>query len=431
VKVAVVGLGTAGSAAAAALARRGITVVGLEAGPLSEAGARWVNGVPRWTFAAGGFAEPAGEELREPEGGTLLVAGSAAARLPSGLEVDMRFLVARLQRLAREAGAELRGDLGPVEWAGGELQVGGERVAADVVVDAAGLLGPNLLGAPAFSREDLCAAAQEVRRVADPAGAEAFLARWGAGEGEGVCFTGVAGGYSIVHVRVARGEVGILTGSIPALGHPGGKALLDRFVGDHPWVGPLAFGGARAIPVRRAWEVVGHGAVAAIGDRAGQVYPGHGSGIGMQLAAAELLARALAEGRGCWGYNVDWQRTYGGRLAASDLFRRFSSTLGPDEVARLIDSGLLGGDLARDAMAQRSTRPSIAVLTRAARALARLPGLRRRLGALVTRMGAAEVWWARYPAAPARWPAWARVAGAITGRPAWGPPEVVAGPRGV
>ena len=52
------------------------------------------------------------------------------------------------------------------------------------------------------------------------------------GEDETLCFSGVAGGYSILNVRFAHGEVSLLTGSIPADGHVSGLELLRSFVAE-------------------------------------------------------------------------------------------------------------------------------------------------------------------------------------------------------
>ena len=50
VDVAIVGAGTAGAAAAALCAQRGLSVVCLDSKPLDGAGARWLNGVPLSAF---------------------------------------------------------------------------------------------------------------------------------------------------------------------------------------------------------------------------------------------------------------------------------------------------------------------------------------------------------------------------------------------
>lgn len=422
-RIGIVGLGTAGSAVAAACAARGLAVVGVERLPLSEAGARWVNGVPRWMFAEADFAEPVAPELRSAEAPFHLVGGWGPEQvvLRSSLEVDMRHLVARLQADATAHGADLRGDIRAQRLDGRILHCDHGTIDADVWVDASGITGLRLLGQPPPDRDDLCAAAQEVREITDRPAAERFLATWGASDGEIVCFSGIAGGYSIVSVRVDGDEVSLLTGSIPSLGHLGGTALLRQFVDENPWIGPTRFGGARAIPLRRAWEVVGRGDVALVGDAAGQVHPAHGSGIGQQLVAARLLADAVVEGRGPGGYNVDWQQTCGGQLAASDQFRRFSSTLDPDTVRFLMRRGVLSAAMMEDALAQRPIRPPLRAIAVAVAGLARSPGLARRLGPVLLVMRAVEQIYDAYPEDPEEFPEWADRLERWTGVPAWRP----------
>lgn len=420
--VGIVGLGTAGSAAARACAARGMRVIGVERGPLDEAGARWINGVPRWAFAASGVADPVAPELRGAESPYHLVAGydgPERVALGSVLEVDMRHLVARLQADARAHGAELRGGIRGARFDGARLHTADGPIDADVWIDASGGTGLRMLGQPAPERADLCAAVQQVRVIRDRAGAERFLGQWGARDGEVVCFTSVAGGYSIVNVRVDGEHVNLLTGSLPALGVPSGKELVDTFVGANPWIGELAFGGARTIPLRRAWEVVGRGNVAAIGDAAGQVYAAHGSGIAQQLLAAATLADALADGRGTWGYNVAWQRRFGGLLAGSDLFRRFSADLDVGALKRLIRRKVLSAPMMTDALEQRPVRPPARAIARAGLALAGMPRLGVALVPVLARMRALEWLYARYPDDPARLPAWAGRLERVSGLPAW------------
>ena len=58
VDVVVVGAGTAGAAAAAFCAERGLKTICVERAPLDRAGAAWVNGVPAWAFSRAGLAQP-------------------------------------------------------------------------------------------------------------------------------------------------------------------------------------------------------------------------------------------------------------------------------------------------------------------------------------------------------------------------------------
>ncbi|MCA9494214.1 MAG: hypothetical protein KC621_30010 [Myxococcales bacterium] len=407
--VGVIGLGTAGSAVAWQCARRGLPVVGLERGPLDEAGARWVNGVPRRAFLGSGVPVPNAPELRAAEGPYHLVAGWGPTRIrtTSVLEVDMRHLVARLQAGAREAGADLREGVKVLSVEGSVAQTDAGEVRADVWVEASGLGGPRLLERPEVERADLCSAAQEVREIADHAGAADFLCTWGAREGEPVCFTSVAGGYSIVNVRVEGDHVGVLTGSVPALGAPGGPRLLAEFAARHPWIGHTRFGGSQAIPLRRPWHVIGRGDRMLVGDAAGLVFSAHGSGVAMQLLTSRWLAETLAAGGDGWDYNVIVQRRLGGLLCASDLFRRFSAErVDADVLARLMRRGVIAPGMVEDTMEQRPARPRKRALARALLGMAREPSLGRHVLPVLARMRLAERHYARYPDDPTDLPRW-------------------------
>ena len=418
--VVVLGLGTAGAAAAALCAARGLTVLGLDARPLDQAGARWVNGVPRWAFEAAGLPAPAEPELRGEGHRFHIVAGWGPERVTvqdhGVMEVDMRHLVARLQGLARDAGADLRGGVRARGREGDVLQTDDGPIAARVIVDASGLAGPNLLGRPRPVAAELCVAAQEVRAVRDAQAAAAFLAAHGVAEGETLCFTGVEGGYSIVNVRVEGDEVGVLTGSIPALGFPSGRALLDRFLEDQPWVGDRVFGGARAIPLSAPATRLAAGNVALLGDAASQVFAMHGSGIAAGMLAARLLADTLADGGTPDDYNWKWQRQWGGLLAGAQDFARFSRDLTTDDVRTLIRSGLMNEAMVRDGLAQRPPSLDPRTLPTLALGLARAPRLGARVLPVAARMEALRALYAAYPRDPARVPAWERWLGRVRGR---------------
>jgi menaquinone-9 beta-reductase len=355
--VAIVGLGTAGAAAAALCAEHGLRVVALEQRPLAEAGARWVNAVPRWMFLEAGIEEPRGAELCASGHSFHLLAGWGPKRVVVRghglLEVDMRLLVERLQRRALEAGAELLGETPVLGFDGSKLETRGGPIEARAFVDASGLTGARLLETPPVDRADLCAAAQEVREIADEAAAREFFERHAAAPGETLCFSAVAGGFSVVNVRLGDGIVSLLTGSIPGLGHPSGARLLADFVERQSWVGKRIFGGSRAIPLRRPFDRLGSGKVFLLGDAASQVFSAHGSGIGAGLCAARLLADALAAGRDGHAYSAAWHRKWGGLFAAYDLFRRFSQTLSARDAEELIESGLLDERAARAGLLER------------------------------------------------------------------------------
>jgi hypothetical protein len=239
------------------------------------------------------------------------------------------------------AGAVLRGEVSVLGRDDDRLATSAGPMHARWIIDASGVAGARLLAQPTVKRQHLCAAAQEVREVTDRAAAEAFFARNGVATGEVLGLIGVAGGYSVLNLRLHHGgaTMGILTGSIPSLGFPSGKTLLDEFVRDHAWVGQRVFGGSGAIPLCRAHDRLADDRVALLGDAACQVFPAHGSGVGAGLLAARLLADTLAGGGSLRDYEVAWQRRHGGLFAFFDVFRRWNQNVDGETSAGRSASG--------------------------------------------------------------------------------------------
>ncbi|MBT3223566.1 MAG: hypothetical protein HN348_31225, partial [Proteobacteria bacterium] len=235
--VAVVGLGSAGAAAAALCAKRGLRVVALDSRPIDKAGACWTNGVPYWVFDTVGIARPVFPERHPGTGRFRMIAGwgPVGMHVQGMTECDMPLLTQRLRHLAAKDGAKLMDRVRVLGLDGDVLRTSAGAIVAQCYVDASGLTGVKLLNQPRVPRTELCVAAQEVRELADYDLALEFLHQHGGTEGEALCFSGVEGGYSIVMVRIGHGQVGILTGSVPALGHLSGRLMLNRFVRQQPW----------------------------------------------------------------------------------------------------------------------------------------------------------------------------------------------------
>jgi flavin-dependent dehydrogenase len=331
------------------------------------------------------------------------------ARPSDFLAVDMRALVATLQESAMRSGAELRGGehVRGITEDEGDVVVTTSRGAhrARFLVDASGLAGIEALGPLHGSPRDVCAAAQEVRRIRDARAADAFFDEQGASDSDVIAFTGVAGGYSVVNVRRHEDRVFLLTGSIPADGHPSGKALLDRFARDQAFVGERVFGGARAIPLAYARPLLVRGRLAALGDAASQVFSAHGSGTGAGLVAARMLADAIAAGD-LAHYQHAWQRRWGLLFAAHDLFRRLSQSLAPGDLEAMIGEGVLSPGAVEAALSQRFPPLDVSML-RASRALLRRPAIGRKMAALALRIGRLTALYAAHPRDPSRQAAWA------------------------
>ncbi len=379
---------------------------------LDRAGATWVNNVPAWMFDAADLARPAPPELLGDPSPMHLLAGYGPERIVADdhdcLEVDMRRLAERLRREARRAGARLMGDVEVKEFDGEVLSTSAGDIQAHYYVDASGLGGAGLIDLPRPERTDICAAAQQVHEIIDRDRARRFFADQGVRYGDTLCYSGLDGGYSVVHLRAhGAGRLHILTGSIPARGHRAGPRVLADFIAEHrDWIGPKLYGGSSPIPLGRPADRLASGRVAAVGDAAMQVLSAHGSGVGAGLVAAKMLADSLAAGDGVHGYAVRWQRRYGGLFAAYDIFRRFSADLSTRDVAIMMRAGLLHPHLVSLSLRQVAPVPRRPIAPRA-RGLLEATHLGASLGKAVAKMARVAVLYRRYPADERRISAWA------------------------
>lgn len=426
----VVGAGPTGAWAAARMAAGGLRVALVERRAEDQGGAWWCNQLAPWLLEEAGVSQPAPPERVGHDQRFTMIAPLGVRRLELGpspvIEIDMRLLGERMRREAREAGSTLLWgcEVYDVELVGGrpvaltaKRRGQGEalRLEAALFVDASGLGAalrrrvPELAWAcPPPRREDLCTAAQEVREVRDPQGARAFLAQHRAGVEEFMAWMGRHGGYSVVNVCVSEdlGSMSILTGSIPTHGNPSGQQILDNFVAANPWVGPKRFGGARAIPLRRPYSRLAAPGIALLGDAACQVYAGHGSGVGVGLIAAKMLAEAVLEGRRrgedlgsqrvLWGYCAQFHHEWGARLAAADAFRRFTQTLPPQDAEAMLGQ-ILTPSMARDSLEQRTSRLHARELPSVVWHALRNPGACLRVAPLLARLPLFEWTAQRYP----------------------------------
>jgi flavin-dependent dehydrogenase len=218
--------------------------------------------------------------------------------------------------------------------------------------------------------------------------------------GEVLGLIGVAGGYSVLNLRLHHGgeTMGILTGTIPSLGFPSGKALLDTFAREQQaWVGRTVFGGSGAIPLSRAHDRLADDRVALLGDAGCQVFPAHGSGVGSGLVAARLLADTLAGGGSLRDYEVAWQRRHGGVFAFFDVFRRWNQTVDSATLGMAIGLGLLDAESLRAGIDQVLPQPSLRTVLAKARALIGEPALATSLAMTIARSAAVRSMYGRYP----------------------------------
>ncbi len=420
----VLGAGTAGANAALQLASRGLRVVLLERRELSAGGAQWHNAVLEWQFRRAGL-EPPGETAGTAVTHMFGPGGEHGVSLPDPptVKADMVALGHRLRSLAAEAGVEmferckavrveldgvrpvaLRTEATPVS--GGRSDEPPEAASrrmdlrAPLFVDASGLHGalrrqvPSLHHwCPPVRGNELCTATDQTHEVRDPDGALRFLRDHGARPGDGVSILGTNGGFSTRGLTVSSDltTVSVLVGCLANGRHGTGPAMLAELLEDQPWIGDAIDGGSGVIPLRRTYARISAPGVALVGDSACQVFPAHGSGIGMGLMAGTMLAEAV-QGAGdpgaeevLWDYQYSWHRDFGGALAAFDGFRRMSTALGSAGVAELMGAGLMSEQMARTGLDQLWATPPPGDLPRMAARLARHPRLAARMLPMMAR----------------------------------------------
>lgn len=406
--VVVVGAGTAGANAAYQFARRGRRVMLIERRPAALAGAQWHNGVLDRHFVRAGLEPPSGEE-RCAEGGTVHLRardpriGPTLRDAPT-VRADMALLGRRLRGLAEAAGVELIDEVRQLEVRHDEgntrirslvLRDEAQRVrvkvTASLFVDASGRTGVLRRNAPelepwcpAVRGDELCTASDAGHEVADAAGAEEFLARHGAEPGDAVTVVGPAGGFSTCSVTVAEDltRVGILVGCLANGRYSTGTRMLAELREREAWIGPAITNGTGIIPLRRPFARFTAPGLALVGDAACQVFPAHGSGIGVGLVAATMLAEAVADlddpgaPDGLWSrYQSPFQRELGADLAGYDMLRRASTRLGGSGVDELLRSGVMDETTTRSGLDQRWATPSFGEVGSGGLRLARHPRL--------------------------------------------------------
>ena len=322
---------------------------------------------------------------------------------PPTLSTDMSALGNRLRSKATEHGARtFAGATGLTPVLDGDriiaIEFGdSERVTltAPLFVDASGLRGvlrkaspPLRRWCPDISGDELCTASDFHFRIADRAGAQEFLERNGAEAGETVSMLGLSGGFSTCGITVSADLtwVGVLVGCLANGSYGTGPSMLAKVRDREPWIGEVIHGGSGLIPLRRPYPRFTAQGLALVGDAACQVFPAHGSGIGLGLIAGRILADTLAGPRSSshadigdeqllWEYQHRFMTEFGGLLASYEVVRRMSTKLGSDGVSALLESGVMNESLTRAGLDQRLSTPDLKDLPKMASRLARRPSL--------------------------------------------------------
>lgn len=438
--VVVVGAGTAGSNVARQLADRGLSVVLVERREIGSAGARWHNGVLEWQFERAGLQPPEPPELSHAASAFHMFgpSGNHAFTIaePPTVTADMALLGDRLRAMCRDAGvvmveraANLRTRYDGNRLVGVGLT--GRRVdrplddadapterfdiRARLFVDASGRAG--VLGrssavlerwCPIVRKDELCSASDFRFHIDDRDGASDFLRRHGAEPGDRINTVGLAGGYSTRNMSISDdlSQVSVLVGCIANGRYGTGPRMLEQVRRSERWIGDPISGGSGVIPLRRPYARFTAPGLALVGDAACQVFPAHGSGIGMGLIAGHLLAESVAtaddigDESTLWRYQHAFMSEFGGLLIAFDAFRRMSTALGAAGVDKLMRADLVNDEMTRAGLDQRLATPDPAALPLMALKLFSRPRLAAAMLPMLGRVQILRVLGSRHPANP-------------------------------
>ena len=429
--VVVAGAGPSGTAAALHLAKKGFSVALVDQRPFSAAGPGWANNVQAWLFEEADIPLPVPPELRCKHSGSLFVTNDdrSCFRLESTpfMATDMRLMMHRLHLLAFDAGVAgfdtmeitdllFENDRPAMLCLKGATKDKASlllNISARLFVDATGLSAQLRSRHPELStqckRPDpgrICHAIQQVRRIADPAGAQTYLERYAARDKEVVSFFGMEGGFSTINVQIntEENEVDILVGSMEPFAR--GAAMMDRLVADEPWIGEKISGGGAPIPVRRPYDRLSAPGLALVGDAACQVMPAHGSGIGMGFVAGAVLAEAVAgsddpgDETALWSYQSQYMRKYGYILASYDVVSRMTQPLASTEIDTLLHSGLMSDWSMWWGMQEQMPRATPLQMLGTLRSVAKAPLLAAKVVPKLLPMPLVTALYKRYPQQP-------------------------------
>ncbi|NMC08426.1 MAG: NAD(P)/FAD-dependent oxidoreductase [Candidatus Lokiarchaeota archaeon] len=346
-RIIIAGAGHGGLSAGIILARQGLDVSLHEACSRDALGHDWHDDFFLETFQEADLPSPAPGEyaikcnvsFHGPDMRSVISTSVPEARRE--IQMDRKALYARLLTLAESAGVKLNFNsrvTGPLLHGQPEtvrgLIVNGKELAADLVIDAAGVHSPVRRGLPAGYRIEPTILAPDIFYTyrayyslvpGKPCDPTRFNIHF--------LFDGIRG---IAWFRVVDGLADLFFGQISPLTPTRVDELLLAMKRVYPALGETRMRGGQfnTIPIRRALPVFVGDGYAAVGDAACMAVPLTGSGIQNALVAGRMLAdtaRAACasmpakpfSARSLWSYEVAYYKKIGARMASIDCIKRF------------------------------------------------------------------------------------------------------------
>lgn len=366
-RILVAGAGHGGLTAAALLAKEGHRVTVFEQNERAALGHDWED---RFTFSLltdllGVTPEELPADCWRFRGDCAFVSPSKRTRVTVHYEPDARQrimwrvpLLRMLLRFAELNGAELlfgktvQSPLTQGSRVTG-LRVDGEDVAADLVIDAAGVFSPVRSQLP-----DECGIDRMPRR------GDLFYACRAYFDKDTLCeptsdvpfevYLRHNGEQGLSWFCTHPDSVDVLVGRIDPLSRAQTDALFAQFREEHPWMGKTRLHGGQfgCIPVRRPLTVMVADGYAAVGDSAFMTTPMNGMGIDLSLRAGRLLAETAAEAAdtsaaSLWPYNRSFHVLWGADTAKNEGLKNALLSMPEAGVDFLFDNGIVtAADLA-------------------------------------------------------------------------------------
>lgn len=385
VDVAIIGAGIAGCHLAQALACYGISTALIDQKPIDKAGPHWINAVPAWMFDASGLSQPQGEELFDRNDRFIIRAPNKKTRLVINdlgmLDVHMKLLGNRLKQGFREQKSAhvVEASIKHGNFSHDRLrEITGETtegksiaIKAKLFVDASGLKATLRKNHPHAQRlwptihpKDTCTAAQVTFSIKDRHGAQTYLEKQHIHPGDVLSDVGFMGGYSLFRSQIDHNlnHISILCGVRAVPEYDSALSVVGKFVQKNPWIHQSFIDGRGVIPINGPYHQLIAPGLALLGDAACQVYSAHGSGIGIGLIAAKILANTIIEAHHA---NLDigslpalakypriFHQKYYKRLYFSEHFRKFSQDLDETQMIKLLGSGVLSDRLVQQTLMQ-------------------------------------------------------------------------------
>lgn len=368
-EIIVIGAGQGGLSAAAHLAQHGYSVSVYERGKRGEISYPWKDVLSRSIFPAVGMVTPP-EDQFTPEPAWTFIPPSEKDTVtipedPSTGNVSMnrRALSEHLIKIAEDCGAKLFFESHVTELtfdgdAVTGIVVNGEKVSADLVIDASGLLTPFRGAIPEKFGLQAMPAKDDVMN----AWRGAFKRREGSPEPEfkNRLFLRPVGLNGIAWcVLENKDTVDVLIGQI------GGMTVEDRdrilaYIREQCEIMPDedAYEGRYAsICVRYAMPVLVADGYALVGDSSCLTMPIIGSGIDYAVLEGYYLADMIVKGeiktfdaQSLWKYNVEVIKKFGSETIGLDIMKRSILTLPESQINDVFATHVLTGELLFDVM---------------------------------------------------------------------------------